>query len=281
VNKIVNNLGDIAVLGLGEAGRAIATDLARAGASVVGWDPVAAAPDGVRPAAGPVEAVGGAGIVLSVNSAAVARDVIASVAPALATVARDAAAEAPPPATDVIFADLNTSSPALKAELATTVEAAGASFADVALLAPVPGRGLATPALASGSGAEALAAALNPLGAAIEALGPRAGEAAERKLLRSVFVKGMAMAALEGLAAARAAGCEDWARGQLVELLDAADAALLERWEKGSVAHAARRAEEMSAAAAMLAELQVPAPISAGAAQAFRELNEEGAGVRN
>ena len=59
-----------------------------------------------------------------------------------------------------MFADLTTSPPAAKAsrdELATN---RGRAFVDVALMAPVPGRGLATPALASGPGAERYAAAL-------------------------------------------------------------------------------------------------------------------------
>ena len=40
-----------AVLGLGEAGSAIARDLAAAGTRVVGFDPVRPAPDGVETAA--------------------------------------------------------------------------------------------------------------------------------------------------------------------------------------------------------------------------------------
>ena len=60
-----------------------------------------------------------------------------------------------------VYADLNTAAPALKRELAALVEPAGGRFADVALLGPVPARGLATPALASGPGAEAFAAAVD------------------------------------------------------------------------------------------------------------------------
>jgi hypothetical protein len=43
----------------------------------------------------------------------------------------------------VIYADLNTASPALKHELAALVADSGAQFADVALIGPVPARGLA------------------------------------------------------------------------------------------------------------------------------------------
>ena len=127
----------IAVLGLGEAGARLALDLAAAGVEVRGYDPrrgvelpgVARAPD-------PASAVAGAQVVLSVNSAAAARAAAEGARPALGS--------------GSVFADLNTASPSLKRELAALV--GGDAFADVALLGPVPVRGLRTPALASGAG---------------------------------------------------------------------------------------------------------------------------------
>ena len=266
MDEIVDNPPRIAVLGLGEAGSAIAADLLAAGAAVSGWDP-AGAPDldGLSFAADNVEAVAGAGVVLSVNWASVALEVAAEVAPALSP--------------DTVFADLNTAAPDLKREVAATVEP-GARFADVALLSPVPGRGLATPAFASGSGAAALVEALAPLGASLEVLGPRAGEAAERKLLRSVFVKGMAIAALESIEAARAAGCEEWLRGHLAATIEDADAAMLERLVAGSRPHAPRRAEEMAAATEMLGALGTPARIAPAAAEWYEELAKERSDAR-
>ena len=86
-------------------------------------------------------------------------------------------------------------------------ESAGeaASFVDVSLMAPVPGRGLRTPMLVSGPGATAYADLLAPLGAQVEVVEGPAGEASRRKLLRSVFFKGMAAAVTEAVAAAAAA----------------------------------------------------------------------------
>jgi 3-hydroxyisobutyrate dehydrogenase-like beta-hydroxyacid dehydrogenase len=266
VDEIVDNPSEvprIALLGVGEAGTAIAVDLLAAGATVTGWDP-AGTPglDGLRFATDTRAAVEPAGIVLSLNSAAVA-----------AAVAEEAVAALAPGA---VFADLNTAPPALKRELAETVEAVGARFADVALLGPVPGNGIRTPALASGSGAAALVAALVPLGARIEALDGPAGEAAERKLLRSVFAKGMAAAAIEALAAARAAGCEEWLREQLVTTLTGADEALLDRWLEGSRLHAARRVEEMEASAEMLEDLGTPNRVATAARDWLAQLAEHG-----
>jgi 3-hydroxyisobutyrate dehydrogenase-like beta-hydroxyacid dehydrogenase len=259
---IVNNPPSVALLGLGEAGSAIAADLVAAGCDVSGWDPVPKPVHrAVRLASGAHDAVAGAEVVLSVNLASVAVEVAAEVAPALAAGA--------------LYADLNTATPVIKRDAAEPVHASGNRFVDVALMAPVPGRGLSTPALASGSGASDFIARLTPLGLSAQALGELPGEAAERKLLRSVFAKGLAVAALEALTAARAAGLEEWLHEHLLETLENADGELLDRLLEGSVTHSVRRTEEMNAAASMLAELGTPARVSEAAAGWFEQLTLE------
>jgi len=249
----------VAVLGLGEAGAAIAADLAAAGASVRGFDPAApAAPAGVDGASDAREAVADADVVLSVNSVAVALAVAEEVAPALPDGA--------------LFADLNTAAPALKRAVAEAVGRRGVAFADVALLGPVPGRGVRTPALVSGTGAERFAARFGPLGMPVTAVGGEAGAAAARKLARSVFAKGLAAAVGEALDAAERLGCEDWLYADLEATLTHADARLLRRLVEGSRLHAERRAEEMAAAVAMLEELEVEPRVAAAAEAWLRSL---------
>jgi 3-hydroxyisobutyrate dehydrogenase-like beta-hydroxyacid dehydrogenase len=251
----------VAVLGLGEAGGAIARDLAAAGAAVFGWDPNrAAVPDGVRPAATAAEAVAQAGVVLSLNSAEAALAAAESSAATLSA--------------QHLFCDLNTASATVKRQVAEAVAHTGARFADVALIAPVPGRGLRTPALASGPGADEFARVFAPLGMPVDVLGDVPGDAANRKLIRSIFTKGIAAAAIESLAVARAAGCEPWARQQIADALSAADAALLDRLLDGSSRHAARRVDEMDAAAVLARELGVVPRISAATAETLRGLRE-------
>ncbi|MBV9466449.1 MAG: NAD(P)-dependent oxidoreductase [Solirubrobacterales bacterium] len=245
----------VAVLGLGEAGRAIAADLVAAGASVSGWDPAVVRPPSpqVTLAANAQEAVAGAEAILSVNSGQAAPVLARELASALAP--------------GQLYADLNTAAPRLKAELAAVIEGAGGSFADVALMAPVPGRGLRTPCLASGSGAQEFARRFGALGMPVEVLDGQAGAAAARKLLRSVFMKGLAAAALESVTAARAAGCEQWLHDELAQTLAQADAAMLDRLLTGSCQHASRRVHEMQAAAQMLGELGVQPRVCAAAEQ--------------
>jgi len=134
------------------------------------------------------------------------------------------------------------------------------------------------PMCATGVAAEQVAAALNPLGAAVEVLAGDAGLAAERKLLRSVFFKGMAAAVVEALAAARAAGCEEWLREVIAADLTAADESTMDRWVVGSHTHAVRRTAEMAAAADMLAEMGVPADVASAARDQLSRLSPGGAG---
>jgi 3-hydroxyisobutyrate dehydrogenase-like beta-hydroxyacid dehydrogenase len=103
-----------------------------------------------------------------------------------------------------------------------------------------------------------------------------AGAAATRKLLRSVFYKGMAAAAIEALHAARAAGCEDWLREHLAAELAAADAGTLARLEQGSYQHARRREHEMAAASDLLDELSVPPRVARASQQWLNQLATEG-----
>lgn len=245
------------MLGLGEAGASIAADLIGQGVEVNGFDPL---PDrrvsGMRAAQSAAEAVEGADVVLSLNSAAVAVSVARSAAEALAP--------------GQLYADLNTASPATKRQLAEIVDL----FADVALLAPVPGRGVRTPALASGRGAPEFAARFQPLGMPVELVGPDPGAAAARKLVRSVFMKGLAAAAVESLAAGEAAGCGEWLRAEIVAVLENADEALLDRLLAGSRKHAVRRVDEMEAAAGLLRELGVEPRIATATAASLSDLSE-------
>ena len=250
----------IAVLGLGEAGSVIARDLVAAGTRVRGYDPAVTAAEPILDTASEAEAAREAHVVLSVNSAKAAVDAFKA---GLSGLSVDGSP-------DLLWADLNTASPGIKRQLAGIAADAGVPFADVAMMAPVPGRGLRVPMLASGTGAARYAALLSPLGADIEVLDGPAGLAASKKLLRSVFYKGMAASIVEALAAARAAGDEQWLREHIAAELAGADAATLDRITDGTRRHAVRRTAEMEAAADMLTELGVP-PLMTDASRAVHE----------
>ena len=188
------------VFGLGEAGSLIAADLVAAGQQVRGFDPAdVTTPAGVERCDDPQTAVAEAGVVLALTASADAAD-----------------GPVPGARRDPGFGDLRRlCRPARRWRSGVSPNSAAArdlAFADVALMSIVPGNGLRTPALASGSGAAAFEAVLAPLGMPVEAVGEQAGDAATRKLLRSVVIKGLAALLIEAMHAADAAGfaAETW-----------------------------------------------------------------------
>jgi 3-hydroxyisobutyrate dehydrogenase-like beta-hydroxyacid dehydrogenase len=165
-----------------------------------------------------------------------------------------------------VYGDLNTAAPGLKRELAGLV---GERFADVALLGPVPTRGLGTRALASGPGARAFADVLGPLGMPVQVVSEQAGDAAAMKLVRSVFTKGLAAAILESTRAAEEIGYADWLGDEIAEIVGAE---YFERLVEGSRKHAGRRVDEMDAAAALLVELGVEPRVATASRSILSEL---------
>ena len=254
----------IAVLGLGEAGSAIAADLAAAGAVVRGFDPRVRPGPGVTACAGDADACRGAAVVVSLTCAHEAEEALIAALPGMSPGA--------------IYADLNTASAQAKVRLAGLAERGGAGFTDVALMSPVPGNGLRTPMLASGTAAAEFARVFGGLGARVDVLPGPPGTAAARKLVRSVFYKGLAAAVTEALRAARAAGCEEWLRDNIRSELAGASASTLDRLEQGSVRHALRRIDEMAAAGEQLRRLGVPPRVASASEQWLRQLAEEQAG---
>lgn len=253
----------VAVLGLGEAGSLLSSDLVRYGDEVHGYDPSPVpTPPGVRRHARAEGAVAGCDLVMAVTPGSEAGAALSGVIDALGE--------------DALYADLSTASPALKGELAAMAAGRGLHFADVALMSAVPGRGLAAPALASGTGAGQFADLINARGGGVDVVGPRAGEAAARKLLRSVVMKGIAALLIESMQAAEAHGESGWVWGHLVDQLTSIDVALMERLLFDTISHAERRLEEMTAAQEMLRGLGVPAEMTAATVARLRRLAEEG-----
>ena len=252
----------IAVLGLGEAGSLLARDLLRGGAKVRGWDPDLHGDLSEIPLADSLAHVlDGAKLVISVNWATVAADVARNVVRTLEP--------------DAIFADFNTSGPRLKEELAAIVEPSGAGFVDVAMMAPVPSLGLRVPMFLAGSAAHRLATFLRRFGTPVEVVGTKPGEAAARKLCRSVFFKGVSSSVWEALEAARSVGVEDWLRTDIVRSFESWDAATLDRMIDGTAKHAKRRAHEMRDAAALLNDVGIPPIMAEATARSLERIERQ------
>lgn len=245
------------MFGLGEAGSLIAADLAAAGATVHGFDPAdVPTPQGVRRHDDPKAAVRGAALIMAITAAADAQGAIAQ---AWDVIGRG-----------TLYADLSTAPPSLKEDLNDTAALRGLPFADVALMAPVPGKGLSTPSFASGAGAAAYADLINPLGARVEVAGEDPGTAAMRKLIRSVFMKGLTAVLIEAAATAKAAGEGEWFRDHIAVTIEEADADLLDRLVASTATHHVRRRKEMEAAAQLLEILEVDPVMTRATVESLR-----------
>ena len=222
----------VAVLGLGEAGGIYAADFAERGAWVAGVDPAPrGTPPGVQRIVRIADAVATADLVVSLVGASSGEFVVDRALPAM-----DAGG---------IFVDMNTAAPQYKIAMAERAAGRGIRFADAAILAPVPRARIETELLLCGDGAHDAKALLDTLGAPSSIVGAEAGLAAGLKLLRSVFMKGMAAVVMESLEAAEAAGAGEWVMGQIAAELDGMEAASIPRMIEGTRTHAVRRDLEM------------------------------------
>lgn len=250
----------ITMVGLGEAGRLIGEGLAAAGAKVQGHDPFVEPPDSPIVRHAELEdALADAEIVISLVGPDAAEKVAAR---ALALMPASA-----------VYADLNTLSPGEKKAIGALAREADVPFADVAVMAPVPRAGSRTPLLAAGSGAQTLTAVLSPLGTPVRAVSEEAGDAAARKMLRSVFMKGLAALIIESLDAASAVGADGDLRDQIAAEFGENGAALVDRLVDGTLQHAGRRVHEMEAAQAYLEELGVDHPVADATVAHLRRLS--------
>jgi 3-hydroxyisobutyrate dehydrogenase-like beta-hydroxyacid dehydrogenase len=254
--------GTVAVVGLGEAGALIAADLVRLGLPVVGYDPVAsAATEGVEQVANLAEAVSRSEFVFSL------------VPPAAADgVARESAGSIAP---GTLFVDFTSSSPQTKRDCSIVIEEAGGQFVDAGLLGVVPKGGINTPMILSGGGAERFSAFLAGFRIPTHVVSDSPGDASERKLVRSVFMKGLAAVLLETLEAGRVLGFGEWIREEVAETFRGADESLVDRLEQGSRQHAARRVDEMTSALELLQFSGLKAPMTRATVEVLTGLTGE------
>jgi 3-hydroxyisobutyrate dehydrogenase-like beta-hydroxyacid dehydrogenase len=244
-------LSVITILGLGEAGRLYAEGLTEAGAAIRGYDPFAdARGSGIEQFDDLSEAVAGANVIISLVGAGACRRVADNVMPLLQTSA--------------IFADFNTASPGTKADLAALAASHRTSMVDVAVMAPVPREGSKTPLMVSGDRAVDFAAIFGAFGTPVDVVPGPAGAAASRKLLRSVFMKGLAGIVLECEAAGKAADCSEWLLNDIAQELGPNGREFVERLITGSHQHAQRRTHEVQDALGFLQELGSPSWMTQG-----------------
>ena len=240
-------------LGFGEAGFHLARGLRRAGAPpLVAFDIQAqqatAAGERIRARAAetgthlvdtPRALAQATGVILSVVTAASAREAADSMAPHLAA--------------HHLYADMNSIAPATKGEVAAAITTGHGRFVEGSIMAPVPGADHKVPMLLNGASAPALADALSPFQMRLEVMDGPIGAAAAVKMCRSIVIKGMEALMVECALAASEFGTADRVYDSLAESYPGMDWRRTARYMIGRVLeHGERRAHEMEEVASML-----------------------------
>lgn len=156
-----------------------------------------------------------------------------------------------------LYLDLNTVTRAMALDNAAVVEATGARYVDVAVMGTFLGLGHRVPMLLAGPDAENVAAWMTPLGFQPKVLGPVPGSASAVKILRSVLVKGIEALGVECLVAARAQGLQEEVLACLADIDLQPFRDFLATLVTTHLVHAGRRHEEMHLAARNLVETGV------------------------
>ncbi|WP_414147585.1 DUF1932 domain-containing protein [Erwinia sp. BNK-24-b] len=258
-------MNKITIIGFGEAGAIFAAGLAKKAAVTI-WDRKLTQPEtrremeskaaacNVRVASSLSDALRDARLIFSAVTAAEALNV-----------AQEAAADLRSGQT---FFDLNSVAPATKKAAASVVEAAGAAYIDIAVMAPVPPKGMQTPLLIGGPTAETASAELTALGLNGRYRSREVGEASAIKMCRSIMIKGLEALTTECLSAARQYGVEQ----AVLDSLHASFPSLgwndaLPDYLVSRVAeHGQRRAEEMREVVQTLKDVNVSPAMSEGIA---------------
>ncbi|MCQ4313921.1 DUF1932 domain-containing protein [Pseudomonas stutzeri] len=235
----------IALIGFGEAGGILASDLAAQGVAVQVYDRLLDDPT-QRPALETKAANAG---VLLCNSAA---EAIAGVALVISAVTAGGALDVAKTAARTLqpgqlFMDINSVAPATKQAAAETIDAVGGRYVDAAVMAPVPPKRLQTPILLGGRDAAELSAALNACGFATRVVADEIGVASAIKMCRSVMIKGLEALTTECLRTAQHYGAETEVLASLHKSFPSMgwDAELPHYLISRVAEHGRRRAEEM------------------------------------
>ncbi len=244
----------VGFLGFGEAGFHMAKGLADAGLTgIVAYDKFAGdqtAGDLIRQRA----AEAGVTLLPSVRRLCGEARVIIALVPGRVAL-RALRAAAPHLTADHMYVDAGTASVGAMVEAGRILEGK-ARFVDAAMMGAVPMSGHKVAILASGSHAEAFRGSMGAFGMNIRVVGEHPGAATAMKLIRSVFMKGIAAVLLEALEAAHRHGVLRAMADDIGGYMDEHPFPdHVRRFVCGTAVHAERRAFEMAESLALLNKL--------------------------
>lgn len=243
---------NVALIGFGEVGQALAADLRKAGVSaILAYDIAFASADSAQSiaaksldltmAASAPEAVRRSTLAISAVTAGSALDAARATAPGLSG--------------GTMYLDVNSVAPRTKQAAAEIVENAGGRYVEAAVMSPIHPKGIGTPILLGGAHTSAFLEIGLPLGFNAKTHADRIGAASSVKMCRSVMVKGIESLIAECLLASHHYGVTDDVLASLKDLFPGQD------WDKTgrymlsrTLHHGRRRSEEMEEVAKTVAD---------------------------
>ena len=242
----------VALIGLGEVGQALATDMRTAGVkAIAAYDVAFADPDSQQS-----QAARSMDIAMAQSAPEAARRATLAISAVTAGSALDAArATAPGLVGGTMYLDVNSVAPRTKQAAAAIVEAAGGRYVEAAVMSPIHPKGIGTPILLGGAHTAAFLDVAAPLGFNARKYADRVGAASSVKMCRSVMIKGIESLVAECLLASHHYGVTDDVLASLKDMFPGQD------WDKTgrymlsrTLHHGRRRSEEMEEVAKTVAD---------------------------
>ena len=174
-----------------------------------------------------------------------------------------------------LYVDVSASTPSIKQTIWEQVKNTGVLFTDAAMLGSLPKDQHRVPITASGNGAEEFKKLMTPYGMKITLAGEKAGAASAIKLVRSIYMKGIAGLMIEMLQAADAYGVSEEVIASISKSMDGIPfTSHLDRLVTGSALHCTRRAAELKGSIAMLGEANLSSDMTKATKQRLLDLEE-------
>ncbi|MBP2629239.1 MAG: hypothetical protein H6Q68_3950 [Firmicutes bacterium] len=157
-----------------------------------------------------------------------------------------------------VFVDLSTSLPSTKKEIDKSIKETGGKFADGALMASLAQTHHKVPILFSGSGSDQVINALKPYGMVLTKISETAGDAIAVKMIRSIYMKGIAALGAEMLEAANVLKVDRLVLDSISETMNAKPFEEMNSFLViASAWHGARQVHEMEDVTKMLRDIGV------------------------
>lgn len=157
-----------------------------------------------------------------------------------------------------LYVDVSASTPATKVAIWDRIKESGVLFADAAMLGSLPKKKHQVPITASGNGAKVFQETMAPYHMDITLAGEKAGSASAIKLVRSIFMKGIASLMIEMLEGAHSYGVSKEVIASLGKSLDGTPfESHLNRLVTGTGIHAKRRGHELEGSIDLLKDAGV------------------------